>query len=114
MKLPNREKAVVRRSKIVNYLLSATHQDGQGKANFFIRFGFSTEAWQILAEALRQHTEYEVVKIEDSPYGIRYVIEGELQTPDGRSPQVRSIWFIETEKNQPSFVTAYPLRKRGK
>lgn len=43
--LPNAEKAVVPRAKIVGYLLSNTHPSGKSKAEFFSSFGFSSEAW---------------------------------------------------------------------
>jgi hypothetical protein len=54
---------------------------------------------------------HEVAKIEDDQFGTRYIIEGAIQTPDSRAPQVRSVWFIETGEQQPRFVTAYPLRR---
>lgn len=44
----------VDRDKIVNYLLSASHPDGQAKAEFFRRFGFSLERWETLADVLRR------------------------------------------------------------
>jgi hypothetical protein len=31
--------------------------------------------------------------------------------PDGRTPTIRSVWFIETGEEVPRFVTAYPLAK---
>ena len=89
MKLPNYEKAFVPREKIVDYLLSPFHRDGKGKAAFFKRFGFTVELWQILAEALKNHAlENEVSKMENTPFGIRYVVEGELETPVGRKPMM--------------------------
>src|SRR2546422_989386 len=109
MKLPNYDKAIVPREKIVDYLLSPTHRDGRSKAAFFSSFGFSAEAWQTLAEALRRHAAaHEVAKIEASPFGTRYVIEGWLDAPDGRLPLVRVIWFIETGTEMPRLATAYP------
>jgi hypothetical protein len=90
---------------------SLTHDGDQDKANFFKRFGFTTEAWEILAQALRQRAaQHEIAKIEPSPFGNRYVIEGFLQTPSGRTPQVRAVWFIDTGETAPRFVTAYPLK----
>jgi hypothetical protein len=110
MKLPNVDKAIIRRAKIVDYLLSPTHRDGRGKAGFFTRFGFTADAWEMLAEALRLHaTECDIVKIEVTPFGTRYVIEGALNAPDGRRPQVRVIWFIEMGSDTPHLATAYPL-----
>jgi len=55
MKLPNFDKAVVPKSKIVDYLLSFQHRDGRGKAAFFAGYGFSAENWQDLAAGLLRH-----------------------------------------------------------
>lgn len=52
MKLPNAEDAVVPEAKIAHYLLSPTHRDGRHKAAFFLRFGFSAEAWPVLASVV--------------------------------------------------------------
>lgn len=110
-KLPHIDTALIPAKKIVNYLLSDTHEAGRDKANVFKRFGSTSEAWEILAQALRQHAgQHEVTKIEPSPFGNRYVIEGSLQTPSGRAPQVRVVWFIDTGETDPRFVTAYPLK----
>jgi hypothetical protein len=32
-----------------------------------------------------------------------------MATPDGRTPLVRSVWFIDTGTEIPRFATAYPL-----
>jgi len=115
MKLPHHEDAVVPQAKITGYLLSPTHRDGRSKADFFTRFGFSADSWEELATALLRHAaEHEVTRIEDSPFGTRYVVEGALPAPDGRAPLLCSVWFIETGEQIPRFVTAYPLRGRTK
>ena len=82
---------------------------------FFPRFGFEVEEWQTLASALQRHAaDHEVTKVEESPFGKRYVIEGSMSAPDGRSPFVRSVWFIRLGEQMPRFVTAYPLpRSKG-
>ncbi len=51
----------------------------------------------------------EIAREELSPFGIRYVIEGPLNSPDGRSPLVRTVWFIESSEDMPRLITAYPL-----
>jgi hypothetical protein len=110
VKLPNHDQAVVPREKIVNYLLSLVHRDGRSKALFFSGFGFSVDAWQTLADALLRHAaDHEVAKIEPSSFGIRYIVEGELHAPDGRTPLVRVVWFIGTDEELPRLATAYPL-----
>jgi Domain of unknown function (DUF6883) len=112
MKLPNHEHASVPERKITAYLLSLTHRDGRSKAAFFLRFGFSVDNWEVLADALRRHAaEHKVVEIESTSFGTSYVAEGEIIAPDGRSPQVRVVWFIETGESLPRLVTAY--RRRG-
>ena len=114
MKLPNYESAVIPRTKVVAYLLSSTHHQGRGKAQFFTRFGFVADSWEALAEAVLRHAaEHEVKEVEPSPFGSRYIIDGTLQTPSGRTPNVRTVWFVETGEDFPRFVTAYPLRAKG-
>jgi hypothetical protein len=115
LKLPNHQAAVVPAAKVTDYLLSHTHPDGRGKAKFFESFGFSADDWQTLAEALQRHgTAHEVTKIEPTPFGIRYVIEGMLETPDERVPLVRTVWFVDQEGDSPRFITAYPLVTEGR
>jgi hypothetical protein len=107
------EHAVVSETKITGHLLSTKHRDGRRKAEFFMRLGFSSDAWEDLVKALLQHAaENEVAKIEDSPFGTRYIIEGALSAPGRRGAVVRSVWFIETGEQIPRFVTAYPLQRR--
>jgi hypothetical protein len=53
MKLPNFARARVGQKKIVEYLLSSSHPDGSAKERFFVRFGFSSDQWKILAQALK-------------------------------------------------------------
>lgn len=110
MKLPNIENSVVSEAKITEYLLSFTHRDGQSKAMFLTRFGFLANDWKALADALILHAEqHEVAKVEATQFEIRYVIEGSLTAPDGRTPNVRAVWFISTGETEPYLVTAYPL-----
>ena len=113
MKLPNLEKATVSRVKILDYLLSETHRDGKHKAAFFLGFGFSADNWQTLQQVLLQHvSDHEVVKVESSDFGTRYIVDGIIAAPDGRAPLLRSVWFVRDREDVPHFVTAYPLRRR--
>lgn len=110
MKLPGLDGAVIDPKKITGYLLAETHPNGRHKARYFTGLGFSVSSWEQLAEALIRHAnEHEVVKQETSPFGIRYVIEGNIQSPDARNPTIRAVWFMETNATIPYFVTAYPL-----
>jgi hypothetical protein len=102
------------REKVVDYLLSDTHHGRRHKAAFFKRFGFRITEWEKAASALQGHAaEHDVTRVETSPYGQRYVIEGVIRSPDGRDPFIRGIWFIETDEEAPRFVTAYPVRRNA-
>ena len=99
--------------KVVGYLLSSHHPDGRSEAAFFGSFGFSTARWELLAEALRdQGTNGEVISLATSDHGTRYSVDGVLETPDGRSPRLRTVWLID-ERGEPRLITAHPLRRRN-
>ena len=115
MKLPEYAHATVDERKITAYLLSLTHPVGRSKARYFISYGFSADAWQILADALKRHAvENDMVEVLPTPRGISYTVEGELATPSGRRPKVRVVWFQETGELSPHLVTAYPLKGTSK
>jgi hypothetical protein len=77
MKLPNYEQVVITREKVADYLLSDAHRDGRHQAAFFKRFVFAVTEWENAARALQAHAaEHDVTRIEASPYGQRYVVEG--------------------------------------
>ena len=110
MKLPNANKAVVEREKIVDYLLNPVHRYGASKARFFSAFGFRAEKWEVLAEALLQHGQTQAVKrTRETGFGPRYEVEGRLRAVDGRSPRLRTVWQWDHGAVAPRLITAYPL-----
>ena len=109
MKLPNHNLAYVAPSKLMDYLLSESHPSGQSKAKFFRLIGFDTSSLDQLREGLLQIVhEQEITQIITSPHGIKYVIEGPLETPRGRIVHLKTIWIIDAGHETPRFVTAYP------
>lgn len=113
MKLPNPDKLVVEREKIADYLLNPAHRYGASKARFFIEFGFRIEEWERLAEALREHGRtQEVARTRETGFGPRYVVEGELNTPSGRRPRVRTVWQMDEGAVAPRLISAYPLEAK--
>lgn len=111
MRLPNAARSIVEESKVVDYLLSAHHPDGRAKAAFFAAFGFRAQRWRNFARALRAHgASGEVSGMSESGYGTRYSVDGVIETPDGRNPQVRTVWIVDSQRRAPRLVTAYPLR----
>ena len=69
--MPYAAKARVERKKVVEYLLSFSHPDGRSKAEFFSRFGFSVDEWEVLARALKKHGREHVVTVSpDQPMAL--------------------------------------------
>lgn len=108
MKLPHAELAVVESAKITEYLLNPAHPDNGGKAGFFLSLGFSREDWQVLAAAFRAMAEdLTVTSSLASPHGVKYIVEGNIETPSGKVPRVRTVWIVDRGRDTPRLVTAY-------
>jgi len=111
--LPNADLSIVPERKVTEYLLSESHPDGRGKARFFSAHGFAISDWKVLAAALRRHAAaHLVVEAVETVFGTRYVADGILHAPDGRTPEVRVVWFIERGDEVPRLVTAFPAKRR--
>jgi uncharacterized protein DUF6883 len=112
MKLPNAHVALVEREKLLDYLLNGSHPDNGGKAEFFIGLGFSPDRWSALAHALVQLAEdSEIVASMESVHGIKYIVDGRLKLPSGKSSGVRTVWIIDKGDERPRLVTAYPRKE---
>lgn len=110
MKLPFKENTYIPKEKLTDYLLSETHPVGSSKARFFRRLGFNETNADQLASALLQIAKNDKVKeIRKLAYGANYVIEGKIKTPFGQTMIITTVWFIQTKKIRPGFVTAYPV-----
>ena len=109
MKLPNAHLAIVEQEKVTDYLLNAAHPDNGGKAAFFQRLGFHEGDWPAFAAALHKLADAgEVAKSVESAHGKKYIVDGWLETPSGKSLMVRSIWIVDRGLMAPRLVTAYP------
>jgi hypothetical protein len=97
MKLPSVEAAVVPDEKITGYLLSPT-SGRASQGGVLRRLRLTGEAGQALAAALVSAADHEVAKVESTPFGTRYVVEGTIETPNGRTPSIRSVWFLKPVK----------------
>jgi len=109
MKLPHRENAYVPAAKLADYLLSETHPVGRLKSRFFRSAGFHEANLGLLEQqllALAHKTE--VQGLVESPYGRKFIIAGNLQTPAGLRVAVRTVWLLETGDVRPRLITAYP------
>lgn len=109
IKLPNRFSAYVTQDKIQGYLLNTDKMPGAAKARFFISLGFRSEEWRTFAHALMEHAQdCPVVKTVESAYGRKFEVRGPLTCPDGRSPEVCTIWQLDKDCLEPRLITAYP------
>lgn len=108
--LPNKANAYVPLRKVEEYLLSETHAIGKSKAKFFRSLGFDEATADKLQQGLLDIAQTGWVKEQiNTPYGVKYVIDGLLEPPCGTVVRIRTIWIIEFEDRSPRFVTAYPL-----
>ncbi|MBI3462857.1 MAG: hypothetical protein HY000_07320 [Planctomycetes bacterium] len=101
--------SIVPKEKIVSYLLNSAHPDGASKAQFFAALGCNAEYWQVLADALRKVPSlHDVTATVESVHGVKYIVDGRIETPAGRSPWVRTVWIVDHGQTAPRLVTAYP------
>lgn len=113
MKLPNVENAVIDSEKLRDYLLSPTHPVGRFKAAFFSSLGYTQEEWrQFETDLRRQHLAEDAVLRQETVYGTKYEIRGEMTGPRGKTREIISIWIILAGEDIPRFVTAYPGDRR--
>ena len=110
MKLPYRKNAYVPYDKLTGYLLSETHPIGRLKARFFASIGFDkTKVKELQKSLLTIAYDADVTEVVPSLYGKKYAIDGQLQSPAGKTFQIRTVWVIEKGKRRPHFITAYPV-----
>ena len=103
--------AQVTEGKILEYLLSADHPTGKDKAAFFAAVGYSREEWnQLRDDLLGLARAGDVVAETPTEYGMKYVLDGVLQTPVGRAVALRTVWIADEPEDPPRLVTAYPRR----
>lgn len=110
VKLPNSENALVEDAKLAGYLLNAKHPHGSHKARYLGRFGFTAKDLDAARHALLEHgRSHDVVRVSQTGFGPRYIVESNLKTPDGRDPCIRTIWQMDDGEVAPRLMTAYPL-----
>lgn len=110
--MPNRNTSNVEDQKITGYLLNPNHKDGAPKEKFFTMHGFSLEEIEVFRTALINHAINRVVAEQmTSPYGKKYILVCEVETPDKRNPCIKSIWIINQGEENPRLISAYPEKE---
>ena len=110
LNVPNYQSAEIHPDKITKYLLAESHVDGGDKAERFDQVGFRLTEWKELAVALHVHiANNNVVRIDNTEYGTKYIVDGWLEAPRGRPVYVRAVWQIDRGSNHPRLISAYPF-----
>ena len=105
MKLPR--DAVIAEAKLTRYLL--VRRSRNDKSTWLAKAGYLLANWEILEQNLRaQILTKEATRIHSNQFGRYYRIDACLNSPNGSSLRVRSIWMIEHLSGQAKFVTLYP------
>ena len=98
------------KEKLTGYLLSETHEGGRSKAKFFRSVGFNESNVYLLEKSLLEIAKSEELKnIIESVHGIKYVIDGKINTPSTKVVKVRTVWILEPNQKTPRFITTYPV-----
>ncbi len=85
-RMPDAELAFVEETKVVNYLLARTGR-GRAKADFFEAFGFASDRWEDLAEALLDHgKEGSLARSYQTPYVVPLRGRGQVGDTLGQAP----------------------------
>ncbi len=109
MDRPDFATAVVDPRKLTDYLLATGHPEGGAKAIFFRRYGFSPDAADGFAAALKAQAARCVDFRRD---GIWCKVRRGWADPRSRWSRAANPHRLETLAGPPRFVTAYPLEGR--
>lgn len=108
MRLPNVKHAIIQKEKLTKYLLSLSSGAGKPKAEYFRKIGFNESNLKDFESALLSIAfNNEVKTTEKNKFGVKYVVEGLLDSPLGRKVMVRTVWSIDKGEKYPHLVTAY-------
>ncbi|MFP4040365.1 MAG: DUF6883 domain-containing protein [Desulfosudaceae bacterium] len=112
MILPNADQAVIPPEKLHDYLLSPTHPVGRFKAVFFQTIGYDRDNWREFETAIRSLLRLEANEVEQTDFGKKYKVSGDINSPSGRKVNIVAIWIVLEGESIPRFITAYPGGKK--
>ncbi len=106
MKLTYSENAFIAKEKILDYLLD--EENSKGKSTFFNLFGYFKDNFEDLAtDLIELASSGEISETEQTKFGLKFIILGNIIAPNGRSIVMTSVWIIKNNEDFPRFVTAY-------
>ena len=108
MRLP--ADAIIATRKVTEYLLRWRPEDD--KSAFLAQAGYTVETSERLSTDIREQLlPLEAELVEETEYGPKYLIRGELVGPNGRPLRAVSIWMTEDATGETKFVTLYPDKR---
>ena len=97
-------------AKVQEYLLNPNHPVGGAKARFFLGIGYSRQHYEQLAADLILHGHTcAVTEEKQSPYGVKFVVDGPLLAPNGREYPIRTVWMEQSPGILVLLITAHLL-----
>ncbi|MFD1467802.1 DUF6883 domain-containing protein [Hymenobacter caeli] len=97
-------------NKVQDYLLNPDHPIGGAKARFFLGIGYSREHYeQLIADLIEHGHTRPVTEEKDSPYGVKFVVDGPLLAPNGREYPLRTVWMEQSPGTFVLLITAHLL-----
>ena len=103
------EEGVISSDKLLRYLRLSREENDESK---FLAAGYILANWEVLERDLRELAKgQETSKLETSPYGIKYVIRGTLNGPNGGRLRVMTVWITLAATGETRFVTLSPDRE---
>jgi hypothetical protein len=98
--------AIIPEAKITKYLLIYLPKDN--KSTFLKKAGYNIDNWQQLEQDIRQQIlPLNALSTENTKYGQKYEIIGELTGPNGITLNVITVWIID-HQGVTRFVTLVP------
>ena len=108
MPIPNATAAIAAPEKVRDYLLNLEHPDGGSKAAWFQSLGYTRDHWHELAsDLLALAATCKAFATVRTPFGVKYIVKGQIGRAPQRSATVLAVWIIEADR-PPRLVTAYP------
>jgi hypothetical protein len=104
MKLPS--DATIAWRKVDEYLLRYRAEDD--KSGYLALAGYGPDERDRLMNNLRAQLTIEAEFVEQTEYGTKYRIKGNLTGPNGRTLRVMTIWMKEDATEKTKFVTLVP------
>lgn len=97
-------------NKVRDYLLNPDHPIGGAKARFFLGIGYSwPRVEQLIADLIQHGHRSTVTEEKQSPYGVKFVVDGPLLAPNGREYPIRTVWMEQSPGTLVLLITAHLL-----